>query len=475
MSLRLALTILLLAGFSGFAPAQIPLDNHLRNIPFERYQDEAVQLFQEYLRIDTSNPPGKELAAAEFFHRIFDQAGIPNTIYPYAPGRANLHAVLKGDGSLRPLVLLNHTDVVTAEAKNWRRPPFSGEIADGEIWGRGAVDMKDEGLIHAMVMLILAREHLTLKRDLIFLATADEEVGGTGSAWIIKNHPELVQGAEYLITEGGSNLTAPGKGVLYTIDVAEKIPFWIRMKARGRGGHGSIPTADSATHRLARAMQRVVDWQIPPRLLPAVEEYFRRIAPLQPEPWASKLRNVRKTLRDPAAARALMQDESYNYLLHTTVALTVMSGGPQTNVIPDLAYCELDVRLLPGDDPNEFLRKLREVIADDRIELEHINPSHSPNSSPTDTALYRVIEQVVHRNSPQAVITPALVGGYTENNLYRPFGIICYGFNPVEMGPEHDASQHAANERLPVEQFRRGVKVLYEVLARIATGASEGK
>ncbi|MGH9649671.1 MAG: M20/M25/M40 family metallo-hydrolase, partial [Terriglobales bacterium] len=319
-----------------------------------------MRLFQEYLRIDTSNPPGNELAAAEFFHRIFDQAGIPNTIYSYAPGRANLYAVLKGDGSLRPLVLLNHTDVVTAEPKNWRRPPFSGEIADGEIWGRGAVDMKDEGLIHAMVMLIAAREHLPLKRDLIFLATADEEVGGTGSAWIIKNHPELVQGAEYLITEGGANLTAPGRGVLYTIDVAEKIPFWIRMKARGRGGHGSIPTADSATHRLARAMQRVVDWQIPPRLLPAVEEYFQRIAPLQPEPWASKLRNIRKTLRDPAAAKALMQDESYNYLLHTTVALTVLSGGPQTNVIPDSAYCELDVRLLPGDDPDEFLRKLRE-------------------------------------------------------------------------------------------------------------------
>jgi len=474
IKLRPVLVILLLLGSAGLVPAQTSLDDHLQSIPWERYQDEAVRLFQEYLRIDTSNPPGNELAAAEFFHRLFDQAGIPNTIYPYAPGRANLYAILKGDGSQKPLVLLNHTDVVTAEAKEWRRPPFSGEIVDGEVWGRGAVDMKDEGLLYAMVMLIAAREHLPLKRDLIFLATADEEVGGTGSAWIIKNHPELVSGAEYLITEGGSNLTNPGKPTLYTIDVAEKIPVWIRMTARGRGGHGSVPTADSATHRLARAMQRVVDWQIPPRLLPAVEEYFLRIAPLQPEPWASQLRNIRKTLRDPAA-QALMQDENYNYLLHTTVALTVMSGGPQTNVIPSLAYCELDVRLLPGDDPEEFLSKLRDVVADDQIELEHINPPHAPNSSPTDTALYRIIEQVVRRHNPQAVITPALVGGYTENNLYRPLGIVCYGFNPVEMGPEHDASQHAANERLPVEQFRRGVKVLYEVLARIAAGWSEGK
>jgi acetylornithine deacetylase/succinyl-diaminopimelate desuccinylase-like protein len=475
MQLSPVLGVVLWVGCAGSLSAQTTVDEHLRGIPWQRYQDEAVQLFQEYLRIDTSNPPGNELAAAEFFHRVFDQAGIPNSIYSYAPGRANFYAILKGDGSLPPLVLLNHTDVVQADPKKWRAPPFSGEIVDGEIWGRGAVDMKDEGLIHAMVMLIAARERLPLKRDLIFLATADEEMGGTGSAWIIKNHPELVHGAEYLITEGGSNLTSPGKGALYTIDVAEKIPFWIRMTARGRGGHGSIPMSDSATHRLARAMQRVVDWQIPPRLLPAVEQYFHQIAPLQPEPWASQLLNIRKALHVPASARALMQDENYNYLLHTTIALTVMSGGPQTNVIPDTAYCELDVRLLPGDDPDEFLRKLRQVVADDRIEMQHLNPPHAPNSSPTDTALYRIIEQAVHLYNPKAIITPALIGGYTENNLYRSLGIVCYGFNPVEMAPEHDASQHAANERLPVEQFRRGVKLLYAVVARVAAQRGEGK
>src|SRR5574337_1112228 len=148
----------LLLAISLSARGQTPLEEPLRSIAWGPYQDETLALMQEYLRIDTSNPPGNELAAAEFFHRLFDQAGIPNTIYPYAPGRANLYAVLKGDGSQKPLVLLNHTDVVTAEAKDWRRPPFSGDIVDGEVWGRGAVDMKDEGLIHAMVMLIAARE-----------------------------------------------------------------------------------------------------------------------------------------------------------------------------------------------------------------------------------------------------------------------------------------------------------------------------
>ena len=186
------------------------------------------------------------MAAAEFFHRLFDQAGIPNTIYPYGAGRANIYAILKGDGTLRPLVLLNHMDVVRADPQNWKVAPFSGEIVNGELYGRGAEDMKDEGLLQAMVMLIAAREHVPLKRDLIFLATADEEVGDTGSAWIIENHPELLRQAEYLITEGGANLIYPNGKTLYEIGVAEKAPFWIRMTATARGGHGSIPIADSA-------------------------------------------------------------------------------------------------------------------------------------------------------------------------------------------------------------------------------------
>jgi acetylornithine deacetylase/succinyl-diaminopimelate desuccinylase-like protein len=435
-------------------------------VVWERYQDEAVKLMQEYLRIDTSNPPGNELAAAEFFHRLFDEAGIPNTVYESAPGRANLYAVIKGDGSLRPLVLLNHMDVVTAESRNWKVPPFSAEIVDGEIYGRGALDMKDEGLLQAMVMLIAARERLPLKRDLIFLATADEEVGGVGSAWMIENHPELLRGAEYLITEGGANLIYPGQGTIYGIGVGEKAPFWIRLTARGRGGHGSIPIANSATHRLARAMQRVVDWQTPLRLLPSVEQFFHEIARLQSEPRASQFRNIRNALRNPSFAKALTQDEDYNYLLRDTVSLTVLKGSEQTNVIPDAAYCELDVRLLPGQDPKVFLEQLRAVVADDQIQIEPLSRFRTPNASSTDTALYRIIEQVSHQDNPQALVVPSLNSGYTESQMYRPLGINCYGFAPIVITPELDGTQHAANERVPVEQIRRGVKVLYEVVAR---------
>jgi acetylornithine deacetylase/succinyl-diaminopimelate desuccinylase-like protein len=469
MRLRAFIPAAVLFGISISVPADSRLEDHLKAIDWAHYQGEAPRLLQEYLRIDTSNPPGNELAAAEFFHRLFDENGIPNTIFPYAPQRANLYAVLKGDGTLKPLVLLNHMDVVRAEPQNWAAPPFSGEILNGEIYGRGALDMKDEGLLQAIVMLIAAREHLPLKRDLIFLATADEEVGDTGSAWVLANHPELVRGAEYLITEGGSNLIYRGRGTVYNIGVAEKAPFWVRLTAKGRGGHGSIPIPDSAPDRLVRAMGRVLNWETPIRLLPFVEEYFHRIAEIEREPFASQFRSIRQALRDPSFAKSLSEDEDYNYMLRDTVSLTVMKGATQTNVIPDTASSELDVRLLPGEDPEAFLTELRAVIADDRIEIEPISRYRQPNSSPTDTFLYRTIEKVVHEYSPKALVAPSLNSGYTESQMYRLLGITCYGFIPVEITPELDSTEHAANERVPEEQIRRGVKMLYEVVARVAS------
>jgi acetylornithine deacetylase/succinyl-diaminopimelate desuccinylase-like protein len=468
MKLKAIRAIFFLLSVPLLSSAQTQLEARLRASDWGPYQEETVRLMQEYLRIDTSNPPGNERPAAEFFQRLFDQAGIPNTLYPYAPGRANLYAVLKGGGTLRPLVLLNHMDVVRAEAKNWKVPPFSGEIVAGEMYGRGALDMKDEGLLQAMVMLVAAREHLPLKRDLIFLATSDEEVGGTGSAWVLANHPELVRDAQYLITEGGSNLINPGRGTIYGVGVAEKAPFWIRVTATGRGGHGSIPITDSAPNRLVRALNRVVSWQPPIRLLPSVEQYFHEIARLEKGARAAQFRNIREALKDPSFAERLSRDPDFNYLLRSTVSLTRLQGSPQTNVIPDTASAELDVRLLPGEDPQAFLAQLRAVVADDEIQLEPANRFKSPNSSSTDTGLYRLVEQVVHQYNPQALVAPTLNSGYTESQLYRPLGIACYGFNPIEVTEELDSTQHAANERVPVEQLRRGVKMLYEVVARVA-------
>ncbi len=447
--------------------AQSPSEAQLSSIPWNKYQDEAVTLLQEYLRIDTSNPPGNEALAVDFLKRIFDKAGIPNTVYPYAPGRANFYARLKGDGSLRPLVLMSHTDVVRAEPSEWKVPPFSGEIVNGEIYGRGAVDMKQDGIIYAMVILMAARERLPLKRDLIFLAVADEEAGSTGSRWMIDNHPELLRDAEYMLAEGGGNRLLPNGDAIYGIGVAEKLPFWLRLVARGRGGHGSMPIADSAPNRLVRAMTRVVNWQTPIRLLPSVEQFFHEIARREPEPRASQFRNIRKALQDPAFARSLIDNKEYGYMLRDTVSLTRLEGSSQTNVIPSTATAELDVRLLPGSDPQKFLEELRKVVADEHISIEPLSPVRKPNSSPADTTLFRVIRQAAIERNPRTIVVPALNGGYTESQMYRELGIHCYGFEPVEYTPEIESSQHAANERIPVEEVRRGVKLLYEIVARV--------
>jgi acetylornithine deacetylase/succinyl-diaminopimelate desuccinylase-like protein len=240
------------------------------------------------------------------------------------------------------------------------------------------------------------------------------------------------------------------------------------MVATGRGGHGSIPIADSATNRLVEAMDRVIHWQTPICLLPTVEQFFQEIAKTAEEPQASEFRNIRKSLQDPAFVKMISKDENFNYMLRDTISLTVLKGSPQTNVIPDTASGELDVRLLPGEDPNAFLEQMRKIVDDPKIQLEPINPYRAPNSSSTDTSLYRIIERVVHEYNPQALVVPALNSGYTESQMYRPLGITAYGFVPIELTPEQEATEHAANERVPVEQLRRGIKMLYEVVARAA-------
>ncbi|MCL5671142.1 MAG: M20/M25/M40 family metallo-hydrolase [Acidobacteria bacterium] len=449
------------------SPAE-PSANAASRLDWTKYQNATVRLMQDYLRINTSNPPGNELAAADFFHHLFDANGIPNTIFPLATKRADIYAILKGDGSLPPIILLNHMDVVRAASRDWKVPPFSGEILDGAIYGRGSLDMKDIGLLQAMVMVVAAKEHLHLKRDLIFLGTADEEVGDLGARWFLAHHANLLRQAAYLLTEGGTTVAYPGQGAIYGIDVAEKAPFWIRATANGRGGHGSIPIPRSAPSRLVEAMRRVVRWQPPIHLLPLVEQYFHQIAPLQKEPLKDDFLNIRQSLKAPGFRDTLSGDPDFDYLLRDTVSLTVLHAGDQTNVIPDTAYAELDVRLLPGGAPRCFLAQLRSVIGDPGIKLEPIAPFRKPNSSPTTTMLYRVIEEVVHRHNPQAVVAPELNSGYTESQMFRPLGITAYGFNPVCVTPEMEQTQHARNERVPVEQLRQGLQVLFEVVAKAA-------
>lgn len=437
-------------------------------IDWPRYQDMAVELMQQYLRVNTSNPPGNEIEAARFFKKIFDQHGIENEIFEYKPGRANIIARLKGNGSKRPIILLSHTDVVTAEPASWQVDPFSGVIKNGSIWGRGALDMKGEGLFHLMTMILLKQEGATLSRDVIFLGTADEEVDDEGSLWMIANQAHLFKDAEYLLTEGGDNLLEGGSVKIVGVDVAEKAPFWLRLTATGLPGHGSRPVADSASNRLIRAMNRILDWETPIKLLPAVEQFFKDVAPLQPEPWRSQFANIRESLKDPAFAKSLGNQREYNFLLRNTISITMLSGSKQTNVIPNTATCNLDVRLLPGESPEDFLKALTAVIADPSIKIDNVNRFKPPNSSPINTELFSLIARKTKEKHPGAVITTKMLSGYTESQLYRQLGITAYGWAPIYTTAEEDEGVHGNNERISVRNVREGTREFYEVVKEIS-------
>lgn len=437
-------------------------------INWPHYQDMAVELMQQYLRVNTSNPPGNEIEAARFLKKIFDQHGIENEIFEYKPGRANIIARLKGNGSKRPIILLSHTDVVTAEPASWEVDPFAGIIKNNAIYGRGALDMKGEGLLHLMTMILLKREGPPLSRDVIYLGTADEEVDDEGSLWMIANKADLFKNAEYLITEGGDNLLEGDSVKIVGVDVAEKAPFWLRLTATGLPGHGSRPVPDGATTRLIRAMNRILDWETPVRLLPAVEQFFKDIAPLQSEPLRSQFLNIRESLKNPEFVKSLSNQREYNFLVRNTISITMLSGSKQTNVIPNAATCNLDVRLLPGESPDEFLKALKAVIADPSIKIENINRFKQPNSSPIDSELFSLIARKTKEKYPRAVVTTKMLSGYTESQLYRQLGIIAYGWAPIYTTPEEDEGVHGNNERISVKNVREGTRELYEVVRDIS-------
>lgn len=442
--------------------------SEINEINWSEYQDLAVDLMRQYLRINTSNPPGNEIQTARFFKALFDKEGIQNEIFEYKPNRANIIARIKGNGSKKPIILLSHMDVVNTDPSAWRVDPFSAEIIEGSIYGRGALDMKNEGLLHLLTMIILAREKPLLARDVIFLGTADEEVNDEGSLWMIANKAALFKDAEYLLTEGGDNLLE-GAGVKFVgVDVAEKAPFWLQLRATGQPGHGSRPMADSAPNRLVRAMAKIIDYQTPVKLLPAVEKFFHDIAPLQPEPWRTKFANVRESLNDPAFVKAMTGNKEYNFLLRNTISLTMLSGSKQTNVIPNSASCNLDVRLLPGESPDAFLAGLEKVIGDSTIEIKQVNTFKPPNSSPLDTELFRVISSLTKSHHPEALVTTKMLSGYTESQLYRQLGITCYGWAPIYTTVEENEGVHGNNERISVKNVREGTREMYEVVSQIA-------
>lgn len=447
---------------AGLPSGGIPSDH------MSQYSDEAVRWMREYLRINTSNPPGNELAAAQFFKKVLDGEGIENQVFEFTPGRANVWARIRGDGSHRPLILLSHMDVVTSDRSRWKTDPFSAEEIDGALYGRGAQDMKQEGLAQLVVMVMLKRENVHLHRDVILLATSDEEVNGIGTDWMIAHERDRLENAEFLITEGGDNLLQNGRVDSVAVDVAEKSPFWLKLTAHGTPGHASIPMADSAPNRLVRALSRVISYQTELKVIPVVQEHFKALAPTQLGGFALKFRDMRSAIKEKSFAARMAADPQYAYLLRNTVSLTRLQGSQQTNVIPGEAIAYIDVRLLPGEDARVFLDLMKRVVDDPNVTVEpEIQEFRKANASDVNTTLFQIFRDVAASYWPGTPVVPTITSGYTENQRYRQLGIHCYGFTPYTATKEEGSTEHGNNERVRIEELRRAPKVLFDVVATL--------
>ncbi|MEZ4401259.1 MAG: M20/M25/M40 family metallo-hydrolase [Kofleriaceae bacterium] len=435
---------------------------------------DAEQMCAHLLRIDTTNPPGNERPAADYLADRLREVGYEVTVVEAAPGRANLVTRYRGDGSAQPLLLAAHLDVVEADATQWRYPPFSGAVAEGCLWGRGAIDMKNMAAMSVAIMRKLAVDTPALARDVIFAGVADEEAGcDLGSRFLVEEHPELVR-AEYAIGESGGFSLHLGNATFYPIQVAEKGLCWVRARWKGEPGHGSMPRPDSAVVRMAEAIAALGKARLPVHPTAHLRTFLEAVAAKQPA-LARPL--VRMLAKPELLARVLRLRpdagiaRSLGALLANTASPTVVRAGAKTNVIPGVAEVEIDGRTLPGQTTEDFLRELRAVLGDD-VELEVMKEAPPTVTEPVASPLYDVIARQVVAREPDATVVPYMIPGFTDAKYFTQLGARWYGFTPVKIekdsGIKFADMFHGHNERIPIAGLHWGTELLDAVVREFA-------
>jgi acetylornithine deacetylase/succinyl-diaminopimelate desuccinylase-like protein len=441
-------------------------------IDYPALREETARRLSEYIGINTSNPPGNELATARWLAGVLAKEGIQGMILDTAElgaDRANFYARLPGTEGGKGIALVHHMDVVTATPKDWSVDPFGGTIKDGYVWGRGALDMKGQGIIQLMAFIALKRAGVRLTRDLVYVGNADEEIGGLGSRIFVEKHPDLVRDIEYVLTEGADTRVEKGKVRWFGIDVGEKRTWWKKMVAKGTTSHGSVPLGDNPVERLVLALNRILAYRTPVRLTPAVDRFFKAQAhgeTGQAKAWLSNAAAALKTTRGRAW---LLSEPERNALIRTTITPTVLEGSEKTNIIPQEASVELDIRLLPDEDTVAFRRTLERLIADPKIELEAIGDMAPRYEAPLDTELFRVLERVAGRMLPGVPIATPISAGASDRPYWAAAGAICYGIDPwlVELD-EIRYSVHGNDERLSLENIEFGLRLYIETVMEMA-------
>ncbi len=449
--------------------AAIPLPSQTPSQPdWNALGDETVRVLSDYLKINTTNPPGNELQGALFLKGILESEGFEVQILDTAElgkGRGNLYARLKGDGSKKAIALVHHIDVVPSDPRYWTVDPFAGATRDGFLYGRGALDMKGDGIVHLMAMLALKRSGVSLTRDIVFIANTDEELASTGALVFVDRHADLLKDVEFLFTEGGNNPIRNGKLEYYGIGVAEKRTFWQHLTVKGTPSHGSRPTRQNPVPRLIRALHNIAMFETPLHVTPGVQKFFRDLSRNYTGERRTWLANVRAATAIPRARSWLTSDVYWNAILRNTVSLTVVNGSNKTNVIPAEATAEVDIRLLPDQNPERVLAELQRVVGDTAVKWRTLLQPKVPLENPTDTDLFRAIERAAHERDSTALVTTPMLTAATDRPTYRKLGIITYGFSPFKVPVEdNQKGVHGNDERISIENIGFGVRFLYDVL-----------
>lgn len=432
---------------------------------------EALAWLGDYLRVDTTNPPGDEDRAVGFLGAILQKEGIVWERVEHAPGRSSLIARLPGSGKDKPLCLLSHTDVVTADPREWPadKPPLGG-VSDGSfVWGRGALDMKGMGIIELATLVALKRAAVPLRREVILLAVADEEVGNLGMRALVDKHWDRI-GCSHLVNEGGIGLTGilvPDQTV-FGISVAEKGLLWLRLTAHGKSGHGSVQLPGRAPDRLLAALDRLRARKLVVQTHPAVYEALAAAGRLAGgvRGWVLQ----RPFWVDRLAIGQLMDEPGSRAMLANTCSITGFAGMYEPNVVPGEVQAQLDCRLLPGVEPREFLKELQALVDDPQVDWAVVHEAKA-TESPADDPLYAALARHAVQGRSDATVAPLLSVGFTDSLYARQMGVRAYGFVPIAIDRALAETMHGAGERVPVGSFQAGVRILYRAVVDVAAEA----
>jgi acetylornithine deacetylase/succinyl-diaminopimelate desuccinylase-like protein len=438
-------------------------------------ESETVALLQALIRFNTTNPPGDELPLAEFLRSVFERDGISTTLLLPSPTRAALIARLKGHGKKRPVMLLAPMDVVGVEAEKWSCDPFGGIIRDGYLYGRGAIDDKGMLAANAMALIQIKRSVVDqggeLDRDVVFVATSDEEAGGAdGMKWLVDNHPEHLD-AEFALNEGGRTRIIEGGKRYLAIQTAEKISHKVVVTARGPAGHAAIPLAGNAVFQLGRALAKLADYREPVTLTSTTRGFFSELAKVWPAPdVAAAMRDV--VSADPATsdagAEVLSTIPVFNAVMRNGVSPVALGGGVAGNVIPAEVTATLNVRTIPGHRIEDVVDRIRQEIGTDSVSIEIASHGEEAPGSDPDSAMFEAIATSARKIDPELAVVPYLSTGGTDSAHLRRLGINAYGILPFPMEQADEERMHGHDERVPVQSLHFGTKLIFESVRLVA-------